>query len=213
MRITKLGHACVRIEHDDHVLVIDPGGFSEPDAAEGATAVLVTHEHPDHLDVERLRATDAPVFTIAAVRDRIADADGGVAQRVTVVSPGQQIDAGLPVTAVGELHAVIHPDLSRINNSGYVVDLGTTRVYHPGDALTPPGGPVDVLFLPIHAPWSKISEVADFARTVGAGRSVAVHDGLLNDNGLNIVGGVLGGLLDDDDHVYERLVPGSDLAI
>ena len=213
MRITKLGHACVRLEHDGHVLLVDPGGFSEPDAAEGATAVLVTHEHPDHLDVERLRATDAPVFTIAAVRDRIADADGGVAERVTVVSPGQQIDAGLPVTAVGELHAVIHPDLSRINNSGYVVDLGTTRVYHPGDALTPPGGPVDVLFLPIHAPWSKISEVADFARTVDAGRSVAVHDGLLNDNGLSIVGGVLGGLLDDDDHAYERLVPGSDLAI
>ena len=213
MRITKFGHACVRLEHDGHVLVIDPGGFTEPDAVDGATAVLVTHEHPDHLDLDRLRGTDAPIFTIAAVRDRIADADGAVAERVTVVSPGQQLDAGLPVTAVGELHAVIHPDLSRITNTGYVVDLGTTRVYHPGDALTPPGGPVDVLFLPIHAPWSKISEVADFARTVGAGRSVAVHDGLLNDKGLSIVGGVLGGLLDDDDHAYERLVPGSDLAV
>ena len=67
MRLTKFGHACVRIVHDDHVLVLDPGSFTQREAVEGATAVLVTHEHADHLDVEHLRATDAPVFTIAAV--------------------------------------------------------------------------------------------------------------------------------------------------
>lgn len=211
MRITKFGHACVRIEHDGQVLVIDPGGFTEREAVDGATAVLVTHEHPDHLDVENLRAADAPIYTIDAVRGSIAEADGTVAERVTVVSPGQQFDPGLPVTAVGELHAVIHEDLPRISNSGYVVDVGTSRVYHPGDALTPPGGPVDVLCLPVHAPWSKISEVADFGRTVGARRSVAVHDGLLNENGLSVVGRVLSGLLDDEDHAYERVAPGTDL--
>jgi L-ascorbate metabolism protein UlaG (beta-lactamase superfamily) len=213
MRITKFGHACVRLEHDGQVVVVDPGGYTEPEAVDGATAVLVTHQHPDHLDLDRLRATDAPVFTIQAVRDEIAEGDPAVAERVTVVSPGEQLDAGLPVTAVGELHAVIHPDLPRISNSGFVVDVGGTRVYHPGDALTPPGGPVDVLFLPVHAPWSKISEVADFSRTVGAGRSVAVHDGLLNDNGHQIVGRVLGGLLDDDRHTYERVLPGHDLRL
>lgn len=213
MRITKFGHACVRIEHDGQALVIDPGGFTEREAVDGATAVLVTHEHPDHLDLENLRAADAPVFTIEAVRSQIADADGAVAERVTVVSPGQQFDPGLPVTAVGELHAVIHEDLTRISNSGYVVDVGNTRVYHPGDSLTPPGGPVDVLFLPMHAPWSKVAEVIDFSRTVGAGRSVAVHDGLLNESGLGVVGGVLSRLLDRDDHVFERLVPGTDLAL
>ena len=64
MRITKLGHACVRVEHDGQVLVVDPGAFSEPEAVDGATTVLVTHEHVDHLDVEHLRRTDAPVYTI-----------------------------------------------------------------------------------------------------------------------------------------------------
>jgi len=213
MRITKFGHACVRLEHDGQVVVVDPGGFTEPEAVDGATAVLVTHQHADHLDVDRLRATDAPVFTIQAVRDQIAEADPAVAERVTVVSPGEQLDAGLPVTAVGELHAVIHQDIPRISNSGYVVDVGGTRVYHPGDALTPPGGPVDVLFLPVHAPWSKISEVADFSRSVGAARSVAVHDGLLNDDGHRIVGSVLGGLLDTEEHSYERVLPGHDLRL
>ena len=108
MRITKFGHACVRLEHDGHVLVVDPGAFTDMEAVDGATAVLVTHEHLDHLDLDRLRATDAPIWTIEAVRKQIADGDPAVAERVTVVSPGEQFDAGLPVTAVGELHAVIH---------------------------------------------------------------------------------------------------------
>ncbi len=87
-----------------------------------------------------------------------------------VVSPGQQFDVGLPVTAVGELHAVIHQDLPRFHNSGFVLDVAGTRIYHPGDSFTPAGGPVDVLLLPVHAPWSKMSEVVDFAREVGAHR-------------------------------------------
>jgi L-ascorbate metabolism protein UlaG (beta-lactamase superfamily) len=211
MRITKFGHACVRIEHDGQVVVIDPGAFTEAEAVDGATAVLVTHEHADHLHVDHLRATDAPVFTIEAVRAQIAEEDRAVADRVTLVSPGEQVDVGLPVTVVGELHAVIHEDLPRVHNSGYVVDVGSLRVYHPGDALTPPGGPVDVLFLPVHAPWSKISEVIDFGRSVGAPRAVAVHDGLLNDTGLGVVGRNLERLLGDTG--YERLQPGSDLSL
>jgi L-ascorbate metabolism protein UlaG (beta-lactamase superfamily) len=211
MRITKFGHACVRIEHDGQVVVLDPGAFTEPEAVDGATAVLITHEHADHLHVDHLRATDAPVFTIEAVRAQIAEADRGVAERVTVVAPGEQLDVGLPVTAVGELHAEIHRDLPRVHNSGFVVDVGSLRVYHPGDSLTPPGGPVDVLLLPVHAPWSKISEVVDFGRSVGAPRAVAVHDGLLNDTGLGVVGRNLERLLGDT--AYERLQPGTDLAL
>ena len=211
MRITKFGHACVRLEHDGQVVVIDPGAFTEPEAVDGATAVLVTHEHADHLHVDHLRATDAPVFTIESVRAQIAEEDREVAERVTVVSPGEQLDVGLPVTAVGELHAVIHEDLPRVHNSGYVVDVGALRVYHPGDSFTPPGGPVDVLLLPVHAPWSKISEVIDFGRSVGAPRAVAVHDGLLNDTGLAVVGRNLERLLGQTG--YERLQPGTDLSL
>ena len=55
-----------------------------------------------------------------------------------MVTPEESFDVGLPVRAVGELHAVIHPELPRFDNSGYVLTAGETRIYHPGDALTLP---------------------------------------------------------------------------
>ena len=213
MRITKFGHSCVRLEHDGQVVVIDPGAFTEKEAVDGATAVLITHEHIDHLDLDRLRATDAPIWTIEAVRTQIADGDQAVAERVTVVSPGEQVDVGLPVTVVGELHAVIHEDLPRFYNSGFLVDVGGTRVYHPGDSFTPPGGPVDLLLLPMHAPWNKLSEVVDFGRSAGAPRAVAIHDGLLNDVGLMVAGRNLEALLDAKGVGFERLQPVSDVSL
>ena len=213
MRVTKFGHACVRVEHDGRVLVLDPGSWTEPEAVDGATAVLVTHEHADHLSVGHLRRTDAPVFTIAAVAKQIADADPTLAERVTVVAPGEGFDAGLPVTAVGEQHAVIHADLPRFDNTGFLLEADGTSLFHPGDAFTVPDRPVDVLLLPVHAPWSKTAEVIDFARAVGAARSVAVHDGLLNDTGLALVARLVGGMLGEREQAYERLVPGSDLAL
>ncbi|MEZ5094608.1 MBL fold metallo-hydrolase [Nocardioides sp.] len=210
MRITKFGHACVRIEHDGRVVVVDPGMFTDPEAVDGADAVLVTHEHPDHLDAERLRATDAPVFTVDAVAARLRDEAPDVAERVTVVGPGEEFTAALPVRAVGELHAVIHPDLPRAFNCGYVVTAGDQKVFHPGDALTPPGEPVDLLCVVVSAPWMRAAEGVDFARLVGAPRNLAIHDRVYSDAGLRIVDGHFGLLLPES-QAYTRLPDGADL--
>ena len=56
MELTKYGHACVAVSDAGQRLVIDPGAFTEASALEGASAVLVTHEHPDHFVPARLRA-------------------------------------------------------------------------------------------------------------------------------------------------------------
>lgn len=210
MRITKFGHACVRVEHDGAALVIDPGGWTGREALDGATAVLVTHEHPDHYLPDHLRATGAPVFTIDAVAARIRQDAPDVSERVTVVAPGEDFDAGLPVRAVGELHAVIHPDLPRFHNSGYLVTAGTTRLYHPGDALTGPGETVDVLCAPVSAPWLKASEAVDFAREVGAPRNLAIHDRVYSEAGLEIVDRHFAMLLPESQS-YARVPEGSDL--
>ncbi len=210
MRITKFGHACVRIEDSGRAVVIDPGMWTELEALDGVAGVLVTHEHPDHYDPTRLRATDAPIFTVEAVAARLREDAPDVAERVTVVAPGQSLDAGLPVRAVGELHAVIHPDLPRVSNSGYVVTAGDQLVYHPGDALTPPGEPVDLLCVVVSAPWMKASDAVDFARLVGAPRNLAIHDRVYSEAGLSIVDGHLTRLLPEQQS-YTRLADGADL--
>ena len=197
MRITKFGHACVRVEHDGAVVVLDPGMFTDAEAVDGATAVLITHEHPDHYLPDHLRACDAPVFTIDAVAARIREDAPDVAERVTVVTPDQLFDAGVPVRAVGELHAVIHPDYPRFFNSGYVLSLGDAKIYHPGDSLTAPGEAVDLLLTPVSAPWLKVSEAVDFVRAVGAPRNLAIHDRVYSDVGLGMVDAHMGNLLPD----------------
>ncbi|MFC5176730.1 MBL fold metallo-hydrolase [Nocardioides taihuensis] len=211
MRLIKLGHACVRIEHDGAVVVLDPGVFTEPDAVDGATAVLITHEHPDHYLPDHLRRTDAPIWTIADVAARIREDAPDLMDRVTVVSPDEQLDVGLPVRVVGELHAVIHPEFPRFRNSGYVVTAGDTTVYHPGDALTEPGQHVDVLCLPVSAPWMRASEAVEFARAVKAPRNVAIHDRVYSEAGLGIVDGHLNAFLPKEGLDYRRLPDGSEL--
>jgi L-ascorbate metabolism protein UlaG (beta-lactamase superfamily) len=210
VRITKFGHACVRLEYDGAEVVIDPGMFTDPEAVDGVDAVVITHEHPDHYLPDHLARTDAPIFTITAVADRIGEDAPALSERVTVVSPGQSFDAGIAAVSVGELHAVIHPDLPRFYNSGYVFDLGGTTVYHPGDALTIPEQRVDVLCVPVSAPWMRAAEGVDFARAIGAPRNLAIHDRVYSEAGLKIVDGHFGLLLPETS-TYRRLADGTDL--
>lgn len=211
MRITKFGHACVRIEHDGVALVLDPGVFSEAEALDGATGVLITHEHPDHVHPELLRGSDAPIWTIEAVARLLREQAPDVAERVTVVRPGERLAvSGLPVEVVGDKHAVIHPDYDRFDNSGYVVTAGERTVYHPGDALTAPGRPVDVLLAPVSAPWLKVSEAVDFVRKVGAPRSLGIHDRIYSEIGLGMVDTHMANLLPEGQELVRRQ-PGEDL--
>ncbi|MEU1312496.1 MBL fold metallo-hydrolase [Streptomyces cinnamoneus] len=181
MKLIKESHACVRLEKDGRTLVIDPGVFSEEDAAVGADVVLVTHEHPDHFDEGRLRAgleanPAAELWTLRSVAERVSAAFPG---RVHTVGEGDAFTAaGFDVQVHGQLHAVIHPDIPRITNVGYFVD---GSVFHPGDALTLPGQPVDTLMVPVMAPWNKVAEVIDYLREVGPRRAIDIHDVLLTD--------------------------------
>jgi L-ascorbate metabolism protein UlaG (beta-lactamase superfamily) len=211
MRIIKHGHACVRLEHGAHAVVVDPGMFTAADAVDGATAVLVTHEHPDHWTPDLLRATDAPVYTIDAVAAQIRELAPDVAERVTVVTPGEALQVGVSVEVHGHKHAVIHPELPHFDNSGYLLTIEGTTVFHPGDSLTVPPVAPDLLMLPVSAPWLKVSECIDYAREVGARRSLAIHDAVYSEAGLGIVDGHLQRFLAPREQEYVRLKAGEEL--
>jgi L-ascorbate metabolism protein UlaG (beta-lactamase superfamily) len=68
---------------------------------------------------------------------------------------------------------MIHADIPLVPNVGYVV---AERLFHPGDALTVPDRAVDVLALPVGAPWVKSGEVIDFLRAVSPPVAVPIHE-------------------------------------
>jgi L-ascorbate metabolism protein UlaG (beta-lactamase superfamily) len=206
MRITKFTHACLRIEHDGGVLVIDPGVFSEAEALDGADAVLITHEHFDHVDIEALRALKQPELTVhthADVEAQLTDLDADV----YAVAPGDTfVAAGMTVRAHGGRHAVIHPDIPRVVNIGFVIDTPDGPLYHPGDAFHVPDERIATLFVPVSAPWLKLAEAIDFTREVAPERAFALHDSLLVDAGQQMVTGHMTSLCGTR---YARLEPGT----
>ena len=211
MQLTKHGHACVVLSDGDRRLVLDPGSLTEESAWAGATAVLITHEHFDHLDVGRTKQAlaDDPALEVWTNRSVAEQLDAG--DRVHVVGHGDAFTAaGFDVQAHGEFHAVIHTDIPRIANVGFLVD---GQVFHPGDALTDPGVAVPTLLLPLHAPWSKTGELIDYLRQVAAPQAYAVHDGLLNDTGLMVGANFLGENGPGVPGSYARLAPGESVTL
>lgn len=189
MQLTHLGHACLLVEEGGQRILVDPGSFSELDGLRGLTAVVVTHQHPDHLDPRRgpdlLRANpDARVLVEAQTADVLAGE--GLGGRLERLEPGGQVDLDpVALRPVGEQHAVIHPWVDRIGNTGVVLEApGAPVLFHPGDALDAEPGAVDVLAVPVNAPWGKVSETLEFVRRIAPRQGVVpVHDGLLNDTG------------------------------
>ncbi|WP_144128231.1 MBL fold metallo-hydrolase [Catellatospora sichuanensis] len=205
MRLTKYGHACVRIDNGDGALVIDPGVYSEPVSFDGVAAVLVTHEHADHVDLDLLRAArdrnpELTVYTHPALSAELGDG-------VQAVSPGDVFTAaGFTVRAVGGEHAEIIDGLPGCPNVGFVVD----GVYHPGDSLFVPSEPVETLLIPAAGPWLKIGDAIRFARAVRPQRAFPIHDGVLNDLGLHQFDAWLG---DEEGLGYTRIPLGESVAL
>ncbi|SEG94201.1 L-ascorbate metabolism protein UlaG, beta-lactamase superfamily [Nonomuraea solani] len=183
MELTKYDHACVRVEKNGKVLVIDPGTFTRSPVLDGADAVLITHEHFDHVDVDLLKAAspELEIWTCEGVAAGLTEVPG----KVQVVRHGDDFEtAGFRVKAFGEWHAKNHPDVPVVQNVGFLVD---DAIFYPGDALTVPEAEVDTLLVPTGAPWLKLSEMVEYLRTIRPARAFSTHDALYSDIGLSLV--------------------------
>src|SRR3954466_8535199 len=107
MELIKHGHACVVLNEDGRRLVIDPGAFTDPSVLQGANAVLVTHEHFDHVVPEKLRAAmEADPQLEVWTNGSVADSLEGLGSRVHVVGNGDAVTAACFARPVhGGVHA------------------------------------------------------------------------------------------------------------
>jgi L-ascorbate metabolism protein UlaG (beta-lactamase superfamily) len=181
MQLTHFGHSCLLAQFDDTSLLFDPGNFSHGfEGITGLSAIVITHQHPDHVDVSRLPALleGNPQATLYADPQTAAQ----LGERCQPVRVGDALSVGsVTVRAVGGRHAVIHPEIPVIDNISYLVGDGDhpARLMHPGDALFVPDEPVDVLAAPASAPWMRISEAVDYLRAVAPTRAVPIHQGII----------------------------------
>ncbi|GBG36274.1 MBL fold metallo-hydrolase [Mycobacterium montefiorense] len=200
MQLTHFGHSCLLAEFDHTSVLFDPGTFAHGfEGITGLDAILITHQHPDHVDPARLPALIAANPGAALYTDSQTAAQLDAPFRA--VQAGDELTIGeLTIRALGGQHAVIHPEIPVIENLSYLVGDGDhrARLMHPGDALFVPDEPVDVLAAPAAAPWMKISEAIDYLRAVAPTRAVPIHQGILTPEARGIYYGRFTEMTDTD---------------
>ena len=117
---------------------------------------------------------------------------------------------GFSVHVYGVDHALIHRDIPLVVNTGFLVEA---ELFHPGDSYTVPEDPVNTLLLPISAPWLKAGEMIDYFRAVGPARGYAIHDAILNDNGLGLMTRMMSVAAAPSGAPVARLEPGTSLEL
>ncbi|SDF59223.1 L-ascorbate metabolism protein UlaG, beta-lactamase superfamily [Lentzea fradiae] len=177
MRVVHFGHACVLLDTGDARILIDPGTFSAGfEELTDLDAVLITHQHFDHLDTERLPAL---LEANPQAQFIVDEGTAPTVENAAVARPGDTFKiGGTGVRVVGGQHAIIHEDIPGIPNAGYVI--GDGAFYHPGDSLFVPDEDVDVLGLPAGAPWLRTGEAVDFMRAVKPRVAVPIHEKTLS---------------------------------
>ncbi|MFA6099972.1 MAG: MBL fold metallo-hydrolase [Patescibacteria group bacterium] len=184
MTITKYGHCCLLIEEGGLRILTDPGSYSTlPDGLNSIDLILLTHEHQDHLHIDSLKTVlknnpQAKVLTNKTVGSLLEKE--GIAYQL--IEDGQSVtEKGILVEGFGKEHAVIYPTIPVTENIGLFI---AGKLFYPGDALTEPHHPVEILALPVAGPWLKLSEAIDYALKLKPRVCFPVHDGILKNPGL-----------------------------
>lgn len=180
MKITKLGHCCLIIKENNLTILTDPGMFTTAqNDVTGIDVILITHEHQDHFHIDSLKKVlehnpKAQVITNKSVGALLSKENIAF----TLVADGQDIEiGGVKIEGIGTTHADIYKAVTPVENTGYFIG---NKLFYPGDAFTDPERPVDILALPVTAPWLKISEVIEYALKLKPQHAFPVHDGFIN---------------------------------
>jgi L-ascorbate metabolism protein UlaG (beta-lactamase superfamily) len=180
MKVTKLGHCCTLVEVDNLRIITDPGGWSnlQPADMEKIDIVLITHEHADHIHMESLKEIIAKNPKVTVITN------SGVGKllepeqiKYELIEHNQNNTiSGILIEGFGEMHKEVYQEFGMVKNTGYFI---ANKFFYPGDALTNPNKPTELLALPVVGPWLDIKDAIDYAKELKPKKSFPVHDGFL----------------------------------
>lgn len=210
MKITKFGHACILLETPSTRLLIDPGVVSDLPDDLLVDAVVITHEHPDHLDANTLtqllsRTSGLKIYTLP--HQSLADMP---AESIVHLHESTTITVGdFSVAAQVVDHAPLYQS-SPCKNLTLTINQ---QLYYPGDSFALPEGDITTLLLPISGPWLNLQSTIDFVLATSANSIIPTHDGLLNEFGTEVTLRNLTRILTEKDRKLIALRPRDSLEI
>lgn len=171
LEITFVGHGTLMFRLGGTVMHVDPvsneGDYS---AMPKADIVLVTHEHPDHLDARAISEVIKD-GTILLLPEACAEqlGKGNVMRNGDVHMVGGIRIEAIPAYNVVHKRPSGEPFHPKGRGNGYVITFGDTRVYVAGDTENTPEmkalRDIDVAFLPMNLPYTMDPKmVADAAK-------------------------------------------------
>lgn len=207
MKITKIGHCCLVIEEGGVKVMTDPGTFSTgQESVTGLDAVIITHEHGDHMHVASVQAVlknnpSAVVVSNSSVA-KLLLAEGVIATVIEGTASGAV--KTLAIEAFDAKHEEIFEEFGQVQNTGYFIG----NLFYPGDAFPVIQKPVDVLALPVAGPWCRLRDAVRFALAIKPRAAFPVHDGMLQLDKLGLAHGVPSMVLPKSNIVFTALKAG-----
>lgn len=161
MKITKHAQSCIILESNGSRIIIDPGKFIDEKEKLDTTklgdfdAILITHEHSDHLSVEIIQNLLAnnkkgEIQIIVNPASRSILEEVGISDIKTAVA-GQEVEIGtFKIISTVSKHGPLPSGNEPPEVFGYIISDGNFAVYAPGDTIEIPENlKADIVLLPI----------------------------------------------------------------
>ena len=186
MRIAKYVHSCVLIEESGERLLFDPGRFSfvegrvSPDQFGDVSYVVLTHNHPDHIDVPALKRILELSNAGVIGNSEIASVLQPEGITVRPLDEGILRAGSLTLRAIPTPHEPILTGALPQHTAFLVNDRVLNSVDSFGPALDQFAG-VDLLIMPVMAPFLTEVGAFAFAQRMRPKAVFPVHDGYTRD--------------------------------
>ncbi len=134
MKITKFPQSCCIIESQGKKILIDPSTvkFDEKFVQDWkkVDAIFVTHKHGDHIHPTAIKNLNVPIYSTSEVANTFPELSINIVKAGDVISIGE-----IKIEVVKAVHGYISKAGEIIENVGFIIDDGKTRLYVTSDTV------------------------------------------------------------------------------